>query len=394
MDIDSYKKLLINHTSLSTSLAKSSPSTLSSIPHSSSKSFFNSRFISPFFQPFSFSFFDSSSDIISFAGFACSSTSKSFFSHPSYSSHTSSASFSILLTSYIRSYSKPFINSFYFFTPFINKNNSFSPFSNFFSSPSSFSSFLQSNDFFFKKNLSLFIFQSPSADSSLSLFTYVPCLYNSSKDFHFNFFIKPFNFFTLKKSHFIRSSFLNSSSSFLKPDFSFISSYRFFFTPLPNLLTYSFFYKPLKFLSLPKTSIRPQNELTYLYLKKFSLFFNFPNGFDINIKYYYSKTHSAYTFIENLSRFLIAFIKKNKGGKNKFQQLKNITYKVLQSLILSQVLTSKSHDFLGIGFSYAGRVYGAKKAMSFKMLLGSVPFNTLHANIDYAQITQKTRNGT
>ena len=32
------------------------------------------------------------------------------------------------------------------------------------------------------------------------------------------------------------------------------------------------------------------------------------NLLDVNIKYYYSKTHSAYTFIENLSRFLIAFI--------------------------------------------------------------------------------------
>ncbi len=385
MDIDSYKKLLINHTSQaiksSLSTVKPSFSTFNSINHTSSKPFFNSRFISPFFQPFSSPFFDSSSDNL---------TSKSFFSHPAYSSHT------ILLTSYIRSYSKPFINSFYFFTnSFYNLFNSFfpSPFNSF----SPFGSFHQSNDFFFKKNLSLFIFQnsfSPVDSSTISILTCVPCLYNSSKDFHFNFFIKPFNFFTLKKSHFIRSSFLNSSSSFLKPDFSFISSYRFFFTHLPNLLTYSFFYKPLKVLSLPKTSIRPQNELTYLYLQKFALFFNFPNGFDVNIKYYYSKTHSAYTFIENLSRFLIAFIKKNKGGKNKFQQLKNITYKVLQSLILSQVLTSKSHDFLGIGFSYAGRVYGAKKAMSFKMLLGSVPFNTLHANIDYAQITQKTRNGT
>jgi len=379
MDIDSYKKLLIHHTSLSTKSSSTSSSFNSlSSPRSSSKSFFNSRFISPFFQPFSFPFFDSSSDLITSTSFP--------------SSHTS---FSILLTSYIRSYSKPFINSFYFFTHSSSSFRSISALSHLsLSSPFQLHSFLQSNAFFFKKNLSLFIFQSPSSSSSLSLLTYVPCLYNSSKDFHFNFFIKPFNFFTLKKSHFIRSSFLNSSSSFLKPDFSFISSYRFFFTPLPNLLTYSFFYKPLKLLSLPKTSIRPQNELTYLYLQKFSLFFNFPNGFDINIKYYYSKTHSAYTFIENLSRFLIAFIKKNKGGKNKFQQLKNITYKVLQSLILSQVLTSKSHDFLGIGFSYAGRVYGAKKAMSFKMLLGSVPFNTLHANIDYAQITQKTRNGT
>jgi ribosomal protein S3 len=55
--------------------------------------------------------------------------------------------------------------------------------------------------------------------------------------------------------------------------------------------------------------------------------------------------------------------------------------------------TPKYNPFLGIGFSYAGRVYGAKKAMTFTMLLGSVPFNTLQANIDYAKIMQKTRNG-
>lgn len=49
---------------------------------------------------------------------------------------------------------------------------------------------------------------------------------------------------------------------------------------------------------------------------------------------------------------------------------------------------------LGIGFPFPGRVYGATKATSFKMLFGSVPFNTLHANIDYSRLTQKTRNGT
>ena len=49
---------------------------------------------------------------------------------------------------------------------------------------------------------------------------------------------------------------------------------------------------------------------------------------------------------------------------------------------------------LGIGFEFAGRVYGAKKAATFKMLLGSVPFNTLDARIDYSYIMQKTRNGT
>ena len=49
---------------------------------------------------------------------------------------------------------------------------------------------------------------------------------------------------------------------------------------------------------------------------------------------------------------------------------------------------------LGIGFAFSGRVYGAQKAASFKMLLGSVPFNTLDARIDYANIMQQTRNGT
>lgn len=136
----------------------------------------------------------------------------------------------------------------------------------------------------------------------------------------------------------------------------------------------------LKFLPLPK---EPKNEFYYQFLRKYA---ENNNNVDINIKHYYSKTCNAYTLIENLSRFLIAFIKKNKGGKNKFQQLKNITYKVLQFLIQNQ--------FDGVAFYFSGRVYGAKKGMSFKMLFGSVPFNTLKQNIDYAQLMQKTRNGT
>ncbi len=396
MDIDSYKKILISSNLLSTRKSSSknivtqhSDFNNNLVPSdrvNSARPFFNSRFISPFYHPFSM--FEFSYDNINF--------SKKVISNEAYT---------ILLTSYIKSYSKDFIKSFYFFTnSFYNLSNPFlfHPLGDIFNS-----------GFFFKKNLSLFTLQKHFSNSIVYI---LPCLYNTSKDLHFNFFIKPFNFFTLKKSrvsHFMLGSgnftnFTNFTSpcstttSFLKfntpcsnRDFSFISNYRSFFTNLPYLLTYSFFNKwaaevaqNIKFLPLPKT---PINELTFLYLKKFSLSVNL---LDVNIKYYYSKTHSAYTFIENLSRFLIAFIKKNKGGKNKFQQLKNITYKVLQSLIMSQVLTSKSQDFLGIGFSYAGRVYGAKKAMSFKMLLGSVPFNTLQANIDYAQITQKTRNGT
>jgi hypothetical protein len=162
------------------------------------------------------------------------------------------------------------------------------------------------------------------------------------------------------------------------------------------------YFKDSLFLPLPKL---PAHDLTYFYLNKFHSNF-YP--LDINIKYFYSKTHSAYTFLEHLSRFLIAFIKKNKGGKNKFQQLKNITYKILQSLagntnslnlVKFNNFSANSQGFaskaiLGLGFRYSGRVYGATKAMSFKMLLGSVPFNTLKANIDYAQIMQKTRNGT
>lgn len=400
MDIDSYKKILISNNPLATRKHSSKnivtqhsdfnnnlvPSVFTPKVSNQGRPFFNSRFISPFYHPFSM--FEFSYDNINF--------SKKVISNEAYT---------ILLTSYIKSYSKDFIKSFYFFThSFYNLSNPFlfHPLGDLFNS-----------GFFFNKNLSLFTLQKHFSNSIVYI---LPCLYNTSKDLHFNFFIKPFNFFTLKKSlfslgslsssrlsHFTRGSEnFTSLSTFLKfntpcsnRDFSFISNYRSFFTNLPYLLTYSFFNKGaaeaaqnIKFLPLPKT---PINELTFLYLKKFSLSVNL---LDVNIKYYYSKTHSAYTFIENLSRFLIAFIKKNKGGKNKFQQLKNITYKVLQSLIMSQVLTSKSQDFLGIGFSYAGRVYGAKKAMSFKMLLGSVPFNTLQANIDYAQITQKTRNGT
>jgi len=108
---------------------------------------------------------------------------------------------------------------------------------------------------------------------------------------------------------------------------------------------------------------------------------------DIVIKYHHSKAHTAAAFTANISRFLIAFLKKNKGSKNKFQQLKNITYKLF-------CLLSKQDKFLGVGFRYSGRVYGAKKAASFKMLLGSVPFSTLDANVDYSSLTQGTRNGT
>lgn len=144
--------------------------------------------------------------------------------------------------------------------------------------------------------------------------------------------------------------------------------------------------KKLKMLPLPKP---PQNELAYSHLNAFPLHFNI---MDISVRHHHSKTQNSYTFVENLSRFLIAFIKKNKGSKNKFQQLKNISYKVLQSIMFGR--TYKKNPLLGLAFRFSGRVYGAKKAMSFKMLFGSVPFSTLNKNIDYAKIMQKTRNGT
>jgi len=139
------------------------------------------------------------------------------------------------------------------------------------------------------------------------------------------------------------------------------------------------------------------------------------------IKHLYSKSHNASLLVQNLSRFLIAFLKRNKGSKNKFQQLKNMSYKILLGLcsprlgsdsrgLRSSALDVQDHSSeinpalfldlrsprrrIGIGFSFSGRVYGATKATSFKTLFGSVPFNTLHANIDYSRLTQKTRNGT
>lgn len=144
------------------------------------------------------------------------------------------------------------------------------------------------------------------------------------------------------------------------------------------------------------------------------------------IKHLHSKSHNASLLVQNLSRSSIAFLKRNKGGKNKFQQLKNMSYKISLGLCSPRLgaggglvethtprtsaLDVQDHSSeinpalfldlrsprrrLGIGFSFSGRVYGATKATSFKMLFGSVPFNTLHANIDYSRITQKTRNGT
>jgi hypothetical protein len=106
---------------------------------------------------------------------------------------------------------------------------------------------------------------------------------------------------------------------------------------------------------------------------------------ELLVRFHNSKAHNAYSFVSNLSRYAIAFLKKTRG-KNKLQQLKNSVYSILR-LLSSQRLS-------GLGFQYSGRIYGAKKASSFKMLIGSVPLNTLDAFIDYEKIMQKTGNGT
>lgn len=106
------------------------------------------------------------------------------------------------------------------------------------------------------------------------------------------------------------------------------------------------------------------------------------------LRYHNSKIYNANVFNQNVSRFVIAYLKKNKGSKNKLQQLKNIVYKILVLLLMQR------DRHIGIGFGFSGRVYGARKAAALRILLGSVPFNTLNANIDYSSITQKTRNGT
>ena len=156
-------------------------------------------------------------------------------------------------------------------------------------------------------------------------------------------------------------------------------------------------------------------------------------GVEQIIKHQHSKAHNASLFVQNLSRSVIAIPKKNKGSKNKFQQLKNIVHKLL-SILYEQPLSlklrrnphanalessrslvpEKRHKtlvkggglekdpgsagprlrYLGIGVAFGGRAYGAKKASTFKVLFGSVPFNTLSVNIDYPNIMEKTRNGT
>lgn len=149
---------------------------------------------------------------------------------------------------------------------------------------------------------------------------------------------------------------------------------------------------------------------------------------DLIIKHHASASLGASLFILYLSRRLIAAIKQ--ASKNKLQQLKNTALKALalhardprgdnadyksKNVRYEHVPSSAEQGgreamtacatakrwhrpkskILGIGFAFSGRVYGAQKAATFKMLLGSVPFNTLDAKIDYATIMQQTRNGT
>ena len=111
------------------------------------------------------------------------------------------------------------------------------------------------------------------------------------------------------------------------------------------------------------------------------------------VKHYHSKGYNAELLVRNLSKFVIAFLKKNRG-RNKLQQLKNIACKILSSLMRPGVGSISANPYAGVAFRFSGRAYGAKKASSFKVLSGAVPFNTLGADIDYSQIMQKTRNGT
>ncbi len=161
---------------------------------------------------------------------------------------------------------------------------------------------------------------------------------------------------------------------------------------------FSFFFQKMEQKNLPKTTTGTNNNHGFpfssmLNLNTFKLLqqlWNI-NQLDLIIKHNHSKTQNASILVENMSRFAIAYLKKNKGGKNKFQQLKNISLKIMSLLLLKPITKNK---YLGAAFAYSGRVYGGKKAASFKMLFGSVPFNQFDAHIDYSNIIQKTRNGT
>ena len=83
--------------------------------------------------------------------------------------------------------------------------------------------------------------------------------------------------------------------------------------------------------------------------------------------------------------------------------IKNTAQQVLSSLFLHTRRPSEAapqmapgerlRTLRGAAFAFSGRAYGAKKAASFCIKKGSVPFNSLHADIDFASVMQKTRNG-
>ena len=119
-----------------------------------------------------------------------------------------------------------------------------------------------------------------------------------------------------------------------------------------------------------------------------------------------SRTYDASSFILYLSRFLITALKKNRGGgKNKSSKLKSLAHRKLNDVYNSYMMLKMQNRWeeppkrpdkklIGIALRFSGRVYGAKKAGSFKILFGSVPFGTISSDLDFAQVMLKTRNGT
>lgn len=109
----------------------------------------------------------------------------------------------------------------------------------------------------------------------------------------------------------------------------------------------------------------------------------------LSVKHHHSKIFNSSVMVENISRFVIAFSKKRRGGKNKFTQLRNTAHRLLKTIRKSKMKINE-----GIGFGFSGRAYGAKKAASFKVFVGSVPLTTLNVPVDYTSIAQQTKNGT
>jgi len=110
---------------------------------------------------------------------------------------------------------------------------------------------------------------------------------------------------------------------------------------------------------------------------------------ELNIKHYDSRGHNAYTLVENISRFLIAYSKRGKGGRNKFNQMRNTSYRILKSIRQS----NKKH-YKGLGFAFSGRAYGAKKAANFKVSAGRLSLSSYNQPVDYSSIYKCTKNGT